>query len=174
MRTRPHTRAVAVLAALAMGAAACSSSNTASTTTTTTKPLDTATAPADIAAAYTTLFSFTDKSVDTKVAVIQDGAAVRASLAQALASPLSASTSGSRVDSTTLLSGTDCTSVHLTSPCAKLVYDLIGSSGSVELPNQTGYAVYVDGKWLVAKVTICNLLGLFYSASGKTGSPPGC
>jgi hypothetical protein len=37
-----------------------------------------------------------------------------------------------------------------------------------------GYAVFVSGQWLVAKATICQLLGLFYTAEGKTGSPPGC
>jgi hypothetical protein len=39
---------------------------------------------------------------------------------------------------------------------------------------QQGYAVFVAGHWLVAKTTICGLLGLFYSASGKSGSPKGC
>jgi len=34
--------------------------------------------------------------------------------------------------------------------------------------------VFVNGQWLVAKATICQLLGLFYTAEGKTGSPPGC
>lgn len=173
MRTRHLTRVVSVLAALAVGTAACSSSNTASSTTTTQAP-NPATAPTDIAASYTTLFSFTDKSVAGKVAVIQNGAQIQSSLEQALASPLSSSTNGAKVDSTTILTASQCSTQHLPSPCARVVYDLLGASGSPVLANQTGYAVYDNGKWLVAKVTICGLLQLFYSAEQKSGSPPGC
>jgi hypothetical protein len=32
----------------------------------------------------------------------------------------------------------------------------------------------VNGTWLVATNTVCTLLGLFYTAEGETGSPPGC
>jgi len=46
--------------------------------------------------------------------------------------------------------------------------------GTAILPGNTGYAVLSNGKWLVAKTTICTLLGLFYTAEGKQGSPPGC
>lgn len=177
-RRRPATRpagvgALTVLLTVAVTAAACSSSNSASTTTTT-KPVDTAAAPGLIAQAYETLFNFSDKTVASKVAVIQDGAAVQSSLQEALNSSLSSASTGSKIDSTTVLTGTACTSQHLTSPCAKVTYDLLGANGSAVLGGQTGYAVYVNGSWLVAKVTICALLGLFYSAEGKSGSPPGC
>ena len=46
--------------------------------------------------------------------------------------------------------------------------------GAAILPGNNGYAVFTDGQWLVAKVTICTLLGLFYTTEGKTGTPPGC
>ena len=55
-----------------------------------------------------------------------------------------------------------------------MVYDILGTGGTAILPNNNGYAVYTNGHWLVSKVTICTLLGLFYTAEGKTGSPPGC
>lgn len=176
-RRRPVTRpmgvgALTVLLAVAMTAAACSSSNSASTTTT--KAVDTAAAPGLIATAYGTLFNFSDKSVASKVAVIQNGASVESSLSDALNSSLSSATTGSKIDSTTVLTGSACTSQHLTSPCAKVTYDLLGANGSAVLGGQTGYAVYSNGNWLVAKITICALLGLFYSAEGKSGSPPGC
>lgn len=164
--------ALSLLLTVAVTAAACSSSNSASTTTT--KPLDRAAAPGLIAQAYDTLFNFTDKTVASKVAVIQNGASVESSLQEALASPLSNSATGSKIDSTSVLTGSSCTSTHLTSPCAKVTYDLLGSGGSPLLGGQTGYAVYDNGSWLVAKVTICTLLGLFYSAEGKKGAPPGC
>ena len=60
------------------------------------------------------------------------------------------------------------------SPCAKVTYSILGQGGSALLGGETGYAVYVNGKWLVAKPTVCSLLGLFYEATGKTGSPQGC
>ena len=163
--------AMSVLVAVAMTAAACSSK---SASTTTTKPVDTAAAPGLIAQAYGTLFNFTDKSVSSKVAVIQDGTKIESSLSEALASPLSSSSTGSKIDSTTVLGSSACTKQHLTAPCAKVTYDLLGSGGSPVLGGQTGYAVYQNGQWLVAKITICTLLGLFYSAEGKQGAPPGC
>jgi Flp pilus assembly pilin Flp len=165
---------LAVLVSVAMTAAACSSSNSASTTSTTTTTLDTAAAPGLIAQAYETLFNFSDKTVASKVAVIQNGSVVQASLQEALNSPLSSASTGSKIDSTTVLTKADCTTAHLPSPCAKVTYDLLGANGSPVLAGQTGYAVYVDGSWLVAKVTICALLGLFYSAEQKQGAPPGC
>ena len=72
------------------------------------------------------------------------------------------------------MTGSACTTAKLPSPCAKVSYDILGAGGTPLLAGQTGYAVDVSGKWLVAKVTICTLLGLFYSAEGKSGSPPGC
>ena len=53
-------------------------------------------------------------------------------------------------------------------------FDILGPDGTPILSNNRGYAVSVDGAWLVSTTTACDLLGLFYSAEGKTGSPPGC
>ena len=62
----------------------------------------------------------------------------------------------------------------LPTPCAKVVYDINGPTGTAVLANSQGYAVDVNGTWLVAKTTICGLLGLFYQAEGNTGNPAGC
>lgn len=158
-----------LLAVLALSAAACGGS---SSSTTTTVPVDTATAPTLIAAAFGTLFDFSVKSVDNKLAVIQGGAQVKTALTQALASPLSSASVGAKVDSWSLQQGSACTSQKLTSPCAKVAYEILEQNGTSITEN--GYAAYDNGKWLVAKVTICALLELFYNASGKSGSPPGC
>jgi hypothetical protein len=168
-RTRA-TGVIALLVALAVSLTACGSSNNAATTTT----LNRAAAPGLIQTAYQTLFNFSDKTVSTKVAVIQDGSAVQSALSDALNSSLSSSATGAKIDTTTLQTSAQCTSAKLSSPCAKLSYDILGAGGTPLLAGQTGYAVYVSGQWLVAKVTICTLLGLFYSAEGKSGSPPGC
>ena len=55
-----------------------------------------------------------------------------------------------------------------------MTYDILGQGGTVILPNNNGYAVSVNGTWLVATNTVCELLDLFYQAEGKTGTPPGC
>ena len=158
--------------AVALTAAACSSgNNTASTTAPTFNP---ATEQSDISTSFTTLFNLADKNVDSKVAVIQNGSQIRSAMQDALNSPLSNSSAGAKIDSVTALSSAGCSQQRLPSPCAKVVYDILGTNGSAILPNSQGYAVYVNGKWQVAKVTICGLLTLFYQTEGKSGSPPGC
>jgi hypothetical protein len=173
-RRSPHLVAVA-FAALALVAAACSSGTTAATTTTV--ALNPATAPADIAAVYDTLFHFSSGTVASKEAVIQDGSSIKTALNQALTSSLAGSAAGTKVNSTNLLTASQCSHLSpkaLPYPCAHVNYDINGASGAAILPGNNGYAVYVGGHWLVAKSTICTLLGLFYTASGKTGTPPGC
>jgi hypothetical protein len=132
-------------------------------------------AKADISRAYSTLFNFASHNVAAKTAVVQDGRALQAALTQALASSLATKATGARVTAVRLLSATDCSQVLLASPCAKVTYDLLGADNKPLFATpSTGYAVYLDGRWLVAKSTICALLELFYSASGHSGTPPGC
>ena len=171
----PRLVAVAALAAIALGATACSSGTTAATTTTVT--VNAATAPADIAQVYDTLFHFTSGTLASKEAVIQDGPSLKASLNEALTSNLASSAAGTKINSTNLLTATQCGHLSpkaLPYPCAHVNYDINGTSGAAILPGNNGYAVFVNGHWLVAKTTICVLLGLFYTASGKSGTPPGC
>lgn len=131
-------------------------------------------APGQISSVYQTVFSFTSKSVPPKLAVIQDGSSVKSSFTTAIDSALASNTSGAKVLTTTLLSSSACSSAKVPSPCAKVSYELLTPSGSVELAPPSGYAIYTSGKWYVAKVTVCYLLSLFYAASGGTGSPAGC
>ena len=174
-RRSPRLVAVTLMATVALGAAACSSGTTAATTTTV--ALNPATAPADIAAAYDTLFHFTTGTLASKIAVIQDGEGLRAALNQALSSSEASASAGTKVNSTNLLTASQCAHLSpkaLPYPCAHVNYDINGPTGTAILPGNNGYAVYSNGHWLVAKTTICTLLGLFYTASGKTGTPPGC
>jgi hypothetical protein len=159
--------AVAVVAALSLGAAACSSSPSAVT-------FNHTQAKTDIGNAYDTLFHFSSGTLASKEAVIQNGTTLAAAMNQALHSSEAGAAGGAKVDSVTFLSATQCTAKSLPSPCAHVVYDILGPSGTAILPNNNGYSVLTNGKWLVAKTTICTLLGLFYTAEGKTGSPPGC
>jgi hypothetical protein len=174
-RHLPRIVIVAVMAGISLGAAACSSGTTAATTTTV--ALNPATAPADIASVYDTLFHFSSGTVASKEAVIQDGSSIKSALNEALSSNLASSAAGTKVNSTNLLTASQCAHLSpkaLPYPCAHLNYDINGTSGAAILPGNNGYAVYSNGHWLVAKTTICTLLGLFYTAQGKTGTPPGC
>jgi hypothetical protein len=162
---------VVAMAAISLGAAACGSSGSSTPTTVKINP---ATAKADISTAYDTLFNLSNPSVQGKVVVIQNGNSVRPALQQALSSSEASAAKGSKIDSVKVLTSAQCTKASLPAQCAKVVYDILGAGNSAILPNNNGYAVFTDGKWLVAKATICTLLGLFYSAEGKTGSPPGC
>jgi hypothetical protein len=164
---RTRVVAVGVVAALSLGLAACSSSPAAPTYNPTT-------AKADINTSYDSLFHFTSGSLASKEAVIQNGKSVAAAMKQALASSEASAADGAKVDSVSFLSATGCSAKSLPSPCAKVKYDILGTSGTAILAGNTGYTVLTNGTWQVAKTTICTLLGLFYTAEGKTGSPPGC
>ncbi len=179
-RRTPRVLAAAVMAGLILGAAACSSSpsnNATATTaksTTTTIAIDPTTAQADIATTYNTLFNLSNPDLAGKVAVIQNGSSISTALQQALSSSEASASQGSKIDSINILTAAQCAKQSLPAQCAHVVYDILGTGGTAILPNNNGYAVYDNGHWLVAKVTICTLLGLFYSAEGKTGTPPGC
>ncbi len=166
-RRAPRAVALTVTVALSLTAAACGGGSSTPTFSKTQ-------AKTDIANAYNTLFHFSSGTLASKVAVIQNGATVKPAMQQALASSESSASDGTTTDSVDFLTSAQCTKQSLPYPCAKTKYDILGTGGTAILPGNTGYAVLTNGKWLVAKTTICTLLGLFYTAEGKTGSPPGC
>jgi hypothetical protein len=127
-----------------------------------------------IGQSFNTLFDFADGSVTDKLAAVQDGTVLRQAMTEAVSTPFASSAYGARVDAFTVLDASDCARVPVLAPCARITYDVVGANGSVILPQSEGYAVSVDGQWLVAKSTVCGLFELFYQASGKTGTPPGC
>jgi hypothetical protein len=154
--------------ALALGivatAAACSSGPS----------INQATVKPQVTAAYKTFFNLGNPNLDAKVAVIQDGASLRNTVNTALTSSLAKSATGASIMSATLASDAVCTKAKVPTPCAKVVYSILGQGGMSLLGNETGYAVYVNNKWLVSKSTVCTLMGLFYEATGASGAPAGC
>ena len=152
-------------AAIALGLAACSST---ATPTTTTLPSPAASAAA-IEHAYAVLFDLASPVVAPKLAVVQNGSTLEAAMTSTLKSPLAKRAAGATVSKVTIERGTACTDHGVPSPCAQVIYDVFGPQHSQLLQNSGGLAVYQHGRWLVAKVTICGLLGL---ADGK--EPPGC
>ncbi len=161
----------AVLGAVSLLLGACGSSVTPPSSA----PMNPAKAKAEIEHAYSTLFNFANHSVSAKTAVIENGSTLRAALTQALSSSLAKQAAGAEVTAVRLLSAKECTQAALVSPCAKVTYNLLSPTHAPLFATpSSGYAVYVNGRWLVAKTTICGLLELFYSASGHGGVPSGC
>lgn len=164
---------------IAVGLAACGSSaapttttttaSTTSTTTTTTLPSQAASTTA-IKHAYSVLFDLASPQLAPKLAVVQNGSELASAMTAALKGSLAKSAGGASVSKVTVEQGAACKNELLPSPCAKVTYDILSPKNTVLLPNSVGFAVYQNGKWLVAKATICTLLEL--ENSGKM--PPGC
>ena len=171
-RRSSRVAAATVVSVLALGMAACSSSTPGTTTVTYNK----AKAQADINHALNTLFNLSKSNENAAIAVLQDGSSLRAAVTQGVDSSLASSSKGAKLDSYKVLSAAKCKAAAqpLPSPCAKVVYDILGPTGTAILPNSQGYVVFENGKWLVSKQTICGLFGLMYQTEGKTGTPPGC
>jgi len=168
---------------LTLALAACSSSANTSTTTTATSAATTttaapttttlpslATSKADVERSYSVLFDLANPAIAPKLAVVQDGSALKSAFTTALKSPLAKSAAGASVSKVTIEQGSSCKNEFLPSPCAKVVYDILSPGGKVLLPNAAGLAIYQKGRWIVARVTICTLLEL--ENAGAT--PPGC
>jgi hypothetical protein len=86
---------------------------------------------------------------------LQDGPTLQAAYTQLSASPQAKGTSA-KVHDVVLLTSGDCKAQGIPSPCAKVTYDILGG-GQVLLPGSTGFSVKLNGKWLVAKRTFCDL-----------------
>lgn len=151
-----------------------SSQTTRSAPTTVTPTTIAAPSVSAIATSYNTVFNLTDQSISAKEAAIEDGAKLQAALAAALSWSLASSATGATVESVTLLPTIACRVVRIATPCAQVNYSILGPNGQPLLWNATGYAVEVDGQWLVASTTVCGVFSLFYQAEGNTGTAPGC
>jgi hypothetical protein len=181
---------VLIVSLLAISTAACSSNAATTTTTTSTTTTSTAvsstttptttsapsgtTVPAATSAAidkaYMTLFDLASPAIAPKLAVVQDGSALRAAFTAALKSPLAAEAGGAKVLSVTLESTSGCSSNSLPPPCALVKYDVLSPAKQALLSNQNGSAIESGGQWLVSKSTICTLLSF---TNGGT-APKGC
>jgi hypothetical protein len=108
------------------------------------------------------LFDLADPALAPKLAVIQDGSALKSAMTTALGSNLAKAAGGASVSSVR--------NEFLPSPCAKVTYDILSPKNTVLLPNSGGLAIYEKARWVVAKVTICTLLEL----EDAGAVPPGC
>ncbi len=144
----------------ACGSSPSGSSSTTSTTVSTAIPSQQQSA-AEVDAAYSTLFDLADPAIAPKLAVVQNGQQLKGLFQSALKTSLAKQAVGAKVLSVKLYRGSKCGAEQLTSPCASVSYQVTGKSGKPLLSQPfTGWALYSGGHWLVAKATICGLLGL--------------
>jgi hypothetical protein len=175
-RTKSLLTGVA-LAGVVLLSAACGSSSPASTTTSTSASLPTASteaasgagADAAITKAFETLFDLSNPALAPKLAVIEGSTALDATLRSTLKSPLAKLAGGAKVLKISAVPSSTCTSEALTVPCEAVKFNIVSPKGGT-LTGDNGFAVYVSGRWPVAKQTICGLLAL--ASGGKV--PAGC
>jgi hypothetical protein len=112
----------------------------------------------EISANWTTFFNGANTDIAGKTKLLQSASTLQAAIAAAAANPTEKAATAN-VKSVELLKANSCTSIGLTSPCAKVTYDIL-VNGSPLLPGATGNAVRQNGKWVVSKGTFCSLLSL--------------
>ena len=142
-----RTRSVVAVLLMALVLAACGGGGQS-----------TADAQKEVSANWTTFFNGANTDTNAKSKLLQDAASLKAAIAAAAANPTEKMVSAS-VKSVDIIKGTGCTTTGLTSPCAKVTYDIV-ANGSPLLPGATGYAVRQNGKWVVSKGTFCALISL--------------
>jgi len=150
----------AILVATALSVTACSSATASSPNPTS--------ARSDVQRLYRTFFSLSNKSIPTKLALVQDGSNFKSAEIAAIkfgssfiapGSP-SAPARGATVQSVKLLSDSACKKAIGSAPCAEVHYSIVATDGAELLSNLRGYAVYLSGHWLVSKTTLCGLFSL--------------
>ncbi|MCL5947571.1 MAG: hypothetical protein M1420_00170 [Actinobacteria bacterium] len=151
--------------------ASCSSSKPPSTPTV--KVPSAAVTRKEVATAYGNFFDLHNPSLSNKLDAIQDGKALQKAVSTAMSSSLAKAAAGAKVSSVTPYTKTQCADSGLAYPCAKAAYTILSPSGQT-LTSGAGYAVFTGGKWLVAKSTVCGLLGLFSEYSNSKAPIPGC
>jgi hypothetical protein len=122
-----------------------------------------------ITQAYQTFFDPSTSSAQ-KIAVVQNGSTIEEALNQAGMSPLAKEAAGVRVSDVILLDSATCAADNLPSPCAQVAFDILSTSGGTLLSGQEGFAVSIDGTWLIALSTVCGIMQPLFSP----GPPPGC
>jgi hypothetical protein len=162
-RRIPHILGGCALVALAATVAACGSSSPSSSTSkppAASSPTSSGSAVSQITANWEAFFS-PSSSVSKRVSLLQDGPQVQSAVQSLLGSSF-ASQASAKV-----------TKVTLTSPTQATVIYTILLSGTPELKNQKGTAVYENGTWKVGVSSFCSLATL--ANGGKTtGLPTVC
>lgn len=111
-----------------------------------------------IRTAFTTFFSGTGHSVDERVAALQNGETYREMIEGAAADPRFQSLSVDIREIREVPSAT-CETATGEASCAAVTFDLL-VSGMPMLAGHDGYAVNVDGTWVVASSAWCDVVSI--------------
>ena len=147
-----RARVLLVVLALAT-AAACGGSSDGDSDSAAASPspspsvVDTAAATAEITTAWEAFFKG-GGTVDSHIALLEDGEKFRPELTAQAKDPNNAALSAKVAN------------VAVNGESALVTYALNGAGGAVLLPNATGEAVQVAGAWKVSKKTYCQLISL--------------
>jgi hypothetical protein len=177
-RSRPASSLapIAMLAMLGTVVAACgsradhkvlfakSTTSVPAAATTTTVAIDPEAAKAEVKAVYETGLNGPNlKDVATTATRVEDpdNPEVKAILEAVASRPLFANVAG-KIDNVTLLDDAACNEVVGRTGCAEAELDIYLNAADPmpALPKYKVYAVLIDGKWKVAKATLCGLVQL--------------
>lgn len=167
-----HRIAIMASAGILVLAAGCGGDDetSSSTDTTSTASASTSAKPTsvkDVTAEITTVFETYFRNFTADPALLEDGEDFSGDISGMQDSAASAGELSANVLSVTPLDEQACTAAGESSPCAKVLFDLLLNDAAA-VPNTTGYAINQDGHWKVSRGTLCGIASL-------RGQPPkGC
>ena len=179
--TSKHLRLLAgALLALVLVAAGCGDDgdDSSSDDTTTTTEAEETTEPAavegatedaeDITEPVTEAFTTFFHNFEGDPALLERGDEFAEGIEGLRATAAAAGTIDVVVKDVAALPDEECESVGTIAPCAEVTFDLAVADDPAAVPDQTGYAVYVDGEWQVSAATFCALTAM------GSGPPDAC
>jgi hypothetical protein len=162
MSTRAFRGAGLFVAATLMLAAAGGVVAGAASKSTPTTALKQGPATQQVTSAFVTLFNANDKNEKARAALIEDPAVYKSKFIKLFSSTVAkANPTVAKVTAVTFPGSSACKAAVKVPVCAAVTYDLeTATTGSALLTDQSGYAVYVGGHWLVSDASFCALAKL--------------
>ena len=128
---------------------------------TTDTTMDKAAAEAEITANFQAFFDG-KAAPESKIQYLEDGETYRESLVAGSSGETGelAKRTSTKVTKIEFFDDDQCEFEGVTAPCAKVTHDLILDGTQVALAGQASYAVFVDDKWKLSKISYCGLVAL--------------
>jgi hypothetical protein len=133
-----------------------------------------AVAKVEISSDYNALFDFTDQDTTRTLDDVADAGPLRASIVSELGHGTGFRFDGVRILLVDILGVSGCRSAALSSPCARVTYDVVNAQHDVVVPGAVGYATVEDNRWVVARTTTCSLLTQLATAEHLSPDVAGC
>ena len=154
------TAGALLLAAAGPGAAVAADKDKSGSSTSTT--LNQTKATKEATAAFVTLFNSNDKNAKAREALLQSAPKYKAKFNKLFTSAVAkANPTVVQVTKVAFPGTAACKAAVNVATCAAVTYNIdTATTGAALLSGQSGYAVYVGGKWDVADATFCSLAKL--------------